>query len=960
MYSHRITLVLLALALATFLPLPSQAISVSYSTGSIGGSVTVSENYNLDTSAALLEDTAASGGAVDQTRSLAGSGPSSISQSVSGSNGYSSGSTAAGSESLSISSSVSASPSSMAIFQSIQASGSAGAEISGSLSGLSATETTSTGTGSIATSQSLVIGGGVATSQDTSVAGNDAAVKSSAVSGDGSSFTMSGSASSGTLRASMAAYSSDSVSSSADITATGRDVSFQSSTANPQGTYTTGDTQSSAVQTLGLQQVATASAAGITTAWTRSGSGTIEAISSTYSSTDGTKRVSNSVSGSGDLYNIDGTVTTGQDYAFIYQNVRNVNGNLATDQAAYSDSFGETLSASGSLRSTGTVTGTQQAVSDPSKVFVSQILSATGSITAGAGASASADSSQASLTASGASSLSVMTVGRAQNTQTTEVYHRTNAFVDSYGYASSASADGSSKYAGQYFAKAHGEWTRAATGDLSVSGETVKSATADVELKTASNSAATTTQSGTGTTANSGLWTGSSARSGGDVQSFQSHLYSHAYPANVHHSSNEYVSTASAAVTAKDSDTVIRRWDSSAWTTIKSYTSGQYTTASRASDITTSGGTWDRFWEVPPRSSIPSDRTPWGIEMMYGRSLTATSGGQGADVAIIDTGADVRHPDLLMRVEDFADSAGPGEEDTNDADGHGTHVAGTIVGDGGYDNQGIYGMAPEADLRVYATSFYYSDIAAGIYRATDLGAEIISMSLGGSSDSTALNNALDYAMANGVMPVAAAANGLPSNPTIATPARYSGVVAVGAIDSGSNAIWWSSPGYNDGDYTPEAKEVMFGAPGVGVYSTYKGSSYDTMSGTSMATPHIAGTAASIWSSNLIYGYGAADVKELMQLYARKNDVTTVKVTPESTFYKTDIADNAGLSGAPGSYYRAIQPYATGSTYYLKILQGDDCLTGFGIPKIPAYGSIYKAPSGDSFVTSVFPSSTTPA
>lgn len=101
-----------------------------------------------------------------------------------------------------------------------------------------------------------------------------------------------------------------------------------------------------------------------------------------------------------------------------------------------------------------------------------------------------------------------------------------------------------------------------------------------------------------------------------------------------------------------------------------------------------------------------------------------------------------------------------------------------------------------------------------------------------------------------------------------------------------------------------------------------------MSGTSMATPHIAGTAASLWSRYLIYGDGANDIRNMMMNYAKQNDVTTVKVTPESVLYKS-YAEPYSNSG----YYSKIYPCMDGSTHYLKILQGDDVLTGVGVLRI---------------------------
>ena len=100
-----------------------------------------------------------------------------------------------------------------------------------------------------------------------------------------------------------------------------------------------------------------------------------------------------------------------------------------------------------------------------------------------------------------------------------------------------------------------------------------------------------------------------------------------------------------------------------------------------------------------------------------------------------------------------------------------------------------------------------------------------------------------------VLFIAAAGNDGPNNGSIDYPGANANVTAVGAIDSGISVPSWSSRGLNDGDYTVEEREVEFGAPGVSVYSTWNDGSYNTISGTSMATPHVSGLAAKAWQGN---------------------------------------------------------------------------------------------------------------
>lgn len=972
------------LLLGVILLMPTAcAISVSYGSSGYGGSVTLSESYELDASTELSESTNLGQGSVEQTKSASGTGANRISTYIS-SNGYTAGTSVESTSSLSLSSAVAGDGSGADISQALAASGSVSASTTGDVGDLQAVHSAGVESGMLSSAQSIGVGKGVSAMESTMIAGMNGYISAGFSSKDGSgevTSTVSQGALYGVLGSdssaaygelslsgpgSLTASASDSESrskheilvedegqdadeiasttllaatggyaiSGASLLATGDKVSLSSVISNPKGSLITKEAQSGVSKPMSSQSIGIASGNTVTTTWSRSGRGKMSPISSTYRSTDGTKSVSNSVSGSGYPYSIAGSATYSDSSAAMYQTVSSTNGALKTSQSAWSRSNGEELSAASSLSSSGTISGTQIAISDPIKVISSQSLTVTGTATVASSsrASSNGDSSFASASISGASKMSLTTLADASNTRyNNELYHRTGALVDTTGYATSIKADSSASYLNN-FARSHGEWTKAGSGELTVSAETVKSAVSDVEIKTGSDAALSYTQSGTGSTVKSGLYTYAAKRSGGDVYLYQSHLYSHAYPKNDHHSMDEYVSTASSAISAKNSDMKIQQWENGKWVAAKNYySSGSYTAAARANDIVTSSYKWDRLWEVQPRSKTPYDRVPWGVEYMYSSSsLSKTYGGEGIDVAIIDTGADTLHPDLLMRIEDFADAYGPGEYSQSDTNGHGTHVAGTIVADGGFDGKGIYGMAPEADLRVYSTNFYYSDVASGIYRATDLGAEIISMSLGGSVESSTLNRALDYAMANGVLVVAAAGNGLPDNPTIATPARYPGVIGVGAIDSSGNAIWWSSPGSNDGDYMPEGNEVTFGAPGVSVYSTYPTYEgyYATMSGTSMATPHIAGTAASLWSRYLIYGDGANDIRNMMMNYAKQNDVTTVKVTPESVLYKS-YAEPYLSSG----YYSKIYPYMDGSTHYLKILQGDDVLTGVGVPRI---------------------------
>ena len=282
--------------------------------------------------------------------------------------------------------------------------------------------------------------------------------------------------------------------------------------------------------------------------------------------------------------------------------------------------------------------------------------------------------------------------------------------------------------------------------------------------------------------------------------------------------------------------------------------------------------------EPPPsRSCYPGAQLPWGVAKVNGGS-----GGVGADVAVLDTGVHKAHLDLSNRVEQCKDfTKGPRIKNScKDGNGHGTHVSGTILADGGSDGLGIYGVAPEADLFAYkvcsdAGSCWADDIATAIRHASDQKAEIISMSLGGNTQSSLIKDAIDYAVEAGILVVAAAGNDGPDLGSIDYPGANVKVIAAGAIDSANAVPDWSSRGVNDGDYVIEEKEVEFGAPGVSVESAWNDGCYYVNSGTSMATPHLSGLAAKLWQGT------ASDTRSYLQSIA--NDIWITGDDPATGF-----------------------------------------------------------------------------
>jgi subtilisin len=248
----------------------------------------------------------------------------------------------------------------------------------------------------------------------------------------------------------------------------------------------------------------------------------------------------------------------------------------------------------------------------------------------------------------------------------------------------------------------------------------------------------------------------------------------------------------------------------------------------------------------------PDEQLPWGIVKVNGGL-----GGVGVTVAVLDTGVDTDHPDLkanLVACETKVTHFVPDSKTCEDKHGHGTHVSGTVLANGGLDGLGIYGVAPEAGLMTVKVCdkrglCYGDDMAAGIRYAANNGANIISMSIGGDTPDSQVLSAIDYAVGKGLLVVAAAGNDGPEDGSIDYPAAYVKVIAAGAIDSTEAVPDFSSRGINDGDDIIEEKEVEFGTPGVNVESTYNDGCYAYGTGTSMATPHVSGLAAKLWQGN---------------------------------------------------------------------------------------------------------------
>jgi subtilisin len=341
---------------------------------------------------------------------------------------------------------------------------------------------------------------------------------------------------------------------------------------------------------------------------------------------------------------------------------------------------------------------------------------------------------------------------------------------------------------------------------------------------------------------------------------------------------------------------------------------------------------------------------PWGIQRVfeaetYSFPTWLESKGAAIKVAVLDTGIDGSHEDLpsLKGGANTIDSTHWG----SDGHGHGTHVAGTIAA---ADNSlGVIGVSPDIDLYAVKVlsdsgSGSTSTVIAGIEWAVNNNIHIVNMSLGGGG-TTSLKDACDNAYEVGVLLVSSAGNsgnrrGTGDNVTY--PAAYDSVIAVAASDSSDRRASFSSTG--------PAVELI--APGVSIESTLPGDKYGSYSGTSMASPHVAGVAALVWGANS--GLSNIDVREILKTSAE--NLGLVSNHQGSGLVRADLAVAAVSSSDPGHVIYTITASAgEGGTITpsgeVKVAQGDDktfTITpydGYSINVLTVDGEAVDAPDG---------------
>lgn len=233
----------------------------------------------------------------------------------------------------------------------------------------------------------------------------------------------------------------------------------------------------------------------------------------------------------------------------------------------------------------------------------------------------------------------------------------------------------------------------------------------------------------------------------------------------------------------------------------------------------------------------PAQIIPWGIRRIGAPNIWVSTTADVIKMAIIDTGIELSHPDLSLNIKGGYNAI-DSRKSANDDNGHGTHVAGVAAA---LNNSiGVAGVGTNIDLYAVKVlnrngSGFLSDIIEGIDWAIQNKIQVINMSLGTRSDIESFHDAVIRAYNAGVVIVAAAGNDFGG--AVNFPAAYPEAIAVSATDEFDNIAPFSSIG----------PEVDFAAPGVNIFSTYKGKAYRTLNGTSMASPHVAGTAALVLS-----------------------------------------------------------------------------------------------------------------
>jgi len=237
------------------------------------------------------------------------------------------------------------------------------------------------------------------------------------------------------------------------------------------------------------------------------------------------------------------------------------------------------------------------------------------------------------------------------------------------------------------------------------------------------------------------------------------------------------------------------------------------------------------------------ETAPYGIDITEAdAAINQGATGDGVTISIVDTGIDVNHETLGENIiggyaVSGVECSGGCDAPYDDDQYHGTHVAGTAAA--AKNGIELFGVAPDANLLAVKAlggngGGSFSGIADGIEWSVNNGADVINLSLGG-PESQAVSDAVAFAANNDVIVISAAGNAGPCSDCVNAPANDPNAVAVSATDSSDNLASFSSTG----------PDVEIAAPGAGVRSAFPDDSYNSISGTSMSSPHVAGAAATL-------------------------------------------------------------------------------------------------------------------
>jgi len=250
--------------------------------------------------------------------------------------------------------------------------------------------------------------------------------------------------------------------------------------------------------------------------------------------------------------------------------------------------------------------------------------------------------------------------------------------------------------------------------------------------------------------------------------------------------------------------------------------------------------------------TLDGDEVPWGVDRIGADVVhEGVATGQGVDIALLDTGIDTDHPDLRANVgTGYAVVPCEGcRREWDDDNGHGTHCAG--IADAVSNDRGIVGVSTEATLHPVKViggdgSGSAAGVAEGLTWVADQGYDVASMSIGSGASAGVIRDAVRYADGKGVTLVAAAGNEGPCEDCVHYPAAYPEVIGVSSTDSDDSLSEFSSTG----------EGVDLAAPGNGIRSTII-DGYRSLSGTSMAAPHVSGAIALLLED----GYSPAGARE---------------------------------------------------------------------------------------------------